>query len=169
MAADLANITRQFQDSTVRNTLAVSNLHEAKIGFQVWCHEYRGDNERSEVVALPRLVDSDAWTMFDGWFDHHWCEQKRAVKRDTLPEPGTTVNVLESCMTRVYTEVARWTRSGDRPSPRDGRKVRTPRARRWVTPRRSDPTPAPQKTNRQWSERAQARVKWRGKSPPHSW
>jgi len=34
-----------------------------------------------------------------------------------------------------------------------GRKVRTPWAGRWVTPRRSNPTPAPQKTNRRWPMR----------------
>ena len=34
-----------------------------------------------------------------------------------------------------------------------GRKVRTPWAGRWVTPRRSNPTPAPQKLNRRWPTR----------------
>ena len=33
------------------------------------------------------------------------------------------------------------------------RKVRTPWAGRWVIPRRSNPTPAPQKTNRRWPTR----------------
>src|SRR3989442_15970827 len=55
---------------------------------------------------------------------------------------------------------------------RGWRKVRTPRAGCWVTPRRSDPTPAQQKAHRRWPafSRAsdQARVKWRGKSPPRS-
>ena len=57
------------------------------------------------------------------------------------------------------------------------RKVRTPWAGRWVTPRRSNPTPAPQKTNRRWPTRqdpnlvaaAQVRVKRWGKSPPRGW
>ena len=52
---------------------------------------------------------------------------------------------------------------------RSRRKVRTPRAGCWVTPRRSDPTPAQQKAYRRWPERDQARVKWRGKSPPRLW
>ncbi len=57
-----------------------------------------------------------------------------------------------------------------------GRKVRTPRAGRWVIPRRSDPTPAPQKANRRWLgdgglsvATAQARVKGWGKGPPRWW
>ena len=68
---------------------------------------------------------------------------------------------------------ARGRRPGDRSST-DERKVRTSGVERWVTPRRSDPTPAPQRTDRRWPKRQdpnrvaadQARVKRRGKSPP---
>ena len=62
-------------------------------------------------------------------------------------------------------------------SSRDERKVRTSGAERWVTPRRSDRTPAPQRTDRRWPKRRdpnrvaadQARVKRWGKSPPRGW
>ena len=71
---------------------------------------------------------------------------------------------------------ARGRRPGDRSST-DKRKVRTSGVERWVTPRRSDPTPAPQRTDRRWPKRQdpnrvaadQARVKRRGKSPPRGW
>lgn len=77
-----------------------------------------------------------------------------------------------------YTQVARGRRPGDRlERERSKRKVRTSWAGHWVTPRRSDPTPAPQRTNRRWPRRrgsnlvalAQVRVKRRGKSPPRWW
>src|SRR5579884_1373497 len=64
------------------------------------------------------------------------------------------IAALATVATDDYTDPARWRRSGDRSSGfPDGRKVRTPRAGRWVTPRRSDPTPAPQRTDRRWPRR----------------
>jgi hypothetical protein len=83
------------------------------------------------------------------------------------------------CIRRVgffILNIARGRGPGDRSST-DERKVRTSRAECWVTPRRSNPTPAPQRIDRRWPKRwdpngiaaDQARVKRRGKSPPRGW
>ena len=93
--------------------------------------------------------------------------------------PATEIHrVLAFGSTFFYTNLARGRRLGDRSlRQRNERKVRTSWAGRWVIPRRSDPTPAPQRTNRRWPKRwdpnlvatDQVRVKRRGKSPPRGW
>src|SRR3989475_3816295 len=68
------------------------------------------------------------------------------------------VNSLESLLCSRYTRQAHWRRPGGRPrAVSRGRKVRTPRAGCWVTPRRSDPTPAPQRIDRRWPSRGACR------------